>query len=95
MKIVIGATGSGVSVHAYGNCTPKPCDWGAVPGIVDATDVSSKTAVAFKADYKFGFKETVLTGALDRGALIVETFNRFTDTSGRSNYYSKEYFVKA
>jgi hypothetical protein len=44
--------------------------------------------------YKFGFKETIVVGVLDRGSLIVETFDHFTDGSGRSDYYSKAYLCK-
>ena len=94
LKLVIAASGTGITVHAFGNCTPTPCDWGTVAGIVHATDVSSAAGIAFRATYKFAFKETVVTGVLDRGALVVETFDRFTDASGRSNYYSKYYFGK-
>ena len=46
------------------------------------------------AMYKFSFKETILVGALDRGSLVVETFDNFTDGSGRSDYYSKYYLCK-
>jgi hypothetical protein len=94
VRIVIAASGSGISVHAFGACTPTPCDWGSVPGLTYAADVSSSTAVAFSAHYKFSFKETIVTGVLDSGSLIVETFNHFTDGSGRSDYYSKGYFCK-
>jgi hypothetical protein len=45
--------------------------------------------------YKFSFKETIVTGVLDSGSLRVETFNHFTDGSGRSDYYTRRYFCKA
>jgi hypothetical protein len=58
------------------------------------TPVSSSSAVAFSAHYKFSFKDTIVTGVLDSGSLRVETFNHFTDGSGRSDYYSRGYFCK-
>ena len=58
---------------------------GVVPGLAYAADVSSSAAVAFTAQYKFSFKDTIVTGVLDQRTLIVETFNHFTDGSGRSD----------
>jgi len=95
IRVVIGAAGSGITVHAFGACTPTPCDWGQVPGTAYAENVSSADAIAFTAQYKFDFKTTIVTGLLDQGSLIVETYNTFTDNSGRSNYYSRGYFCKA
>ena len=28
VRIVIAASGAGISVHAFGACVPTPCDWG-------------------------------------------------------------------
>ena len=94
VRIVIAAKGSGIIVQAFGACTPTPCDWGKVEGLAYAADVSSSAAVAFSAHYKFSFKEAIVTGVLDSGSLRVETFNHFTDGSGRSDYYSRGYFCK-
>jgi hypothetical protein len=94
VRIVVAASGGGITVHAFGACTPTPCDWGAVPGLVYAANVSSPTAIAFTAEYKFSFSHVILTGVLDNGSLIVETFTHFTDKSGRSDYYAKQYMCK-
>ncbi len=94
VKVVIAQSGRGLTVHAYGNCTPTPCDWGAVAALPYAANVSSAPAVAFSANYKFAFKQTVIVGRLDHGTLIVETFDHFTDGSGRSDYASEGYFYK-
>lgn len=94
VRVVIGARGTNVSVHVFGACTPTPCDWGVVDGVAYAKDVSATDALAFTAPYKFGFKTALVTGRLDEGSLIVETYNVFTDASGRSNYYTRGYFCK-
>jgi hypothetical protein len=94
VKVTITASGPCVNVHAFGACTSKPCDWGPVAGTLYAADVSSKEAVAFTAIYEFSFKLTIVVGHLDAGSLVVETFDRFTDGSGRSNYYSRCYMCK-
>ena len=95
VKVVVATAPTGITIHAYGNCTPTPCDWGVVTALSYAVDVSSAPAVAFTANYKFPFKQTVIVGLLDAGALIIETFDHFTDRSGRSNYVSKGYFHKS
>jgi outer membrane protein assembly factor BamB len=94
VKLIIAASGAGVQVHAFGACTPTPCDWGTVPGIAYAADVSSGTAVAFSAQYQFAFKKTIVVGHVDAGSLLVETFDHFTDGSGRSSYYSRCYLCR-
>jgi hypothetical protein len=93
VEVILTAEG-GLTVQAFGACSPTPCDWGKVKGIAYAANVSSTEAVAFSAQYKFGFKETILVGALERGSLVVETFDHFTDGSGRSDYYSKYFLCK-
>ncbi|HZT29020.1 MAG TPA: hypothetical protein VFA33_03990 [Bryobacteraceae bacterium] len=89
VRVVIAASGPGISARAFGACTPTPCDWGAVTGMAYADSVSSTPAVAFSAQYRFGFKETIVVGHLDAGAMVIETFDHFTDGSGRSDYYSR------
>jgi hypothetical protein len=44
--------------------------------------------VAFSGVYTFAFKQTTIVGRLLNGAMIVETFDHFTDNSGRADYYS-------
>lgn len=89
VKVIIAATGLDITVNAFGACSPTPCNWGIVPGTAYAANVSSTTGIAFSAQYKFGFKTSVVTGTLQGKLLIVETFDTFTDGSGRSNYYSR------
>jgi hypothetical protein len=94
VRVVIGGSGSAITVQVFGACTPTPCDWGQVKGLAYAANVSASIAVAFSAIYKFSFKEAIVTGVLDNGTLIVETFNHFTDGSGRSDYYTRGYFCR-
>lgn len=88
IRLMINANGKAITVHGFGACSPTPCDWGAVPGIAYAANVATAPAVGFTANYNFGFKQTTLVGHLMNGALIVETFDHFTDNSGRADYYS-------
>ncbi|SRR5579859_1869973 len=94
VKVVITPSGPAISVHAFGACVPTACDWGTVPGKVFADSVVSTPAVAFTALYKFNFKETTIVGRLEFGALIVETFDHFTDGSGRADYNAVYFMSK-
>lgn len=89
VRVMIAANGSAITVHGFGACSPTPCDWGVTPGQVFAENVATSPAVAFTAVYNFAFKQTTIVGHLMHGALIVETFDHFTDRSGRSDYYAQ------
>ncbi len=89
VRLMIAASGPEITVHGFGACSPTPCDWGTVTGLVYSDNVTSTPAVAFTAVYTFNFKQTTIVGKLLNGALIVETFDHFTDQSGRADYYSQ------
>jgi hypothetical protein len=91
---VLGNKGATLTVQGFGSCSPTPCDWGVVEGIAYGESVVATEAIAFSARYDFSFKETIVTGHLDNGTLIVETFDKFKDGSGRSNYYSRVYLCR-
>jgi hypothetical protein len=59
-----------------------------VTGQIYADNVTATPAEAFTAVYNFVFKQTTVVGHLLNGALMVETFDHFTDKSGRADYYS-------
>ncbi|HTX75009.1 MAG TPA: hypothetical protein VMD29_02300 [Terracidiphilus sp.] len=88
VRLMIAASGKEITVHGFGACSPTPCDWGVVNGMVYAPNVTATAAIAFNAVYNFGFKQTTIVGHLMYGALLVETFDHFTDSSGRADYYS-------
>jgi hypothetical protein len=64
-----------VFVHAWGKCQPTDCDWGEVPAVPYARDVSStpsEATLALAATFKTNFKESVLTIRPENGSLRVE-----------------------
>lgn len=91
VRIELVEKNGSLAVQVFGACHPNPCDWGQVNGVAYAESVVDNDAVAFTALYNPGFAERIVTGHLDGRTLIVEVFTRFTDGSGRSNYYSREY----
>jgi len=94
VKIVLANNGGSLSVHAFGACSPTPCDWGQVRGQAYAASVAGGAAVAFTANYAFGFKSTMLSGHLNGVNLVVDDFNIFNDGSGRSPYFTEGTFKK-
>ncbi|MEO8496298.1 MAG: hypothetical protein ABI614_14605 [Planctomycetota bacterium] len=80
----------GYLVHGFGIDAPQ--DWGAVRAIAFSDDVSSPRAAGFFADYDFKFMELRWAANFNKGLLIVAAFNRFNDDSGRSNYFTREFF---
>jgi hypothetical protein len=94
LRVMIEASGNEVTLHGFGACSPTPCDWGTVSGKVYADNVTSVPSVAFTALYTFSFKQTTIIGHLFNAALIVETFDHFTDNSGRADYYSQYVMTK-
>lgn len=89
VRLMIEENGNEINIHAFGACQPTPCDWGIVTGTVYAANVATVPAVAFTATYNFAFKQTVVVGHLFNGSLLVETYDHFTDKSGRADYYSE------
>jgi hypothetical protein len=81
-------------VHAWGYCTPDPCDWGEASADVYADSINSQTAMSFTAVFDFGFMETHLQTNLKRGTMVIATANKFGDLSGRSDYYTREFFYQ-
>ena len=92
VKIVLSSAGGVLTVHAFGSCSPTPCDWGTVRGQTYGPDVSTARAVAFTATYKPGFKVTILAGHLRSGRLVVDSFSAFAAGDSRSDYYASGSF---
>lgn len=84
-----------LAVHAFGYCSPVPCDWGTVTGITFGTSISSTTASTFLAPYAFGFSGVLLAGSVNAGGtrLTVSSWTEFTDHSGRANYDTTEALI--
>jgi len=92
IRMALAGTPGDFTVQAFGATSPEPVDWGTVPAVVYAAGVASRAGMAFSATYDFGFLETFLAAYTKSGILVLDTFNVFKDGSGRSNYFSREFF---
>ncbi|MCK9441921.1 MAG: hypothetical protein M0Q13_10940 [Methanothrix sp.] len=97
-KLSIAISGDSANVHVWGKCHPTDCDWGAVAAFAFAPDVSSdpvSQAQALMAIFDAGFSETTLFINPQGSRLSVQSYTRFKDSSGRSNYASSDVFQKS
>ena len=94
VKMIVEVRGEGLFARTFGACSPEPCDWGWTVASVFTEGPGSSKALAFSAIYDFGFMQTHLQAKVKKGVLVVAGFNRFKDDSGRSNYFSREFFYR-
>jgi hypothetical protein len=97
-KLSIVVSGASANVHVWGKCHPTDCDWGGVDSFVFAPDVSSdpiSQAQALMATFTTSFSVTTLFISPQVSRLSVQSYTRFTDGSGRSNYGSSDLFGKS
>src|SRR4051812_19104253 len=93
VKLSFDVVAGQLRVHAFGACSPTPCDWGIQNALVYGANVSDANGTAFTAQYDFGFEHVIITGKVTRRSLKTQTYTQFTDGSGRSNYTTIESFV--
>ena len=91
VRMTLAGTPGDFTVHAFGAGSPEH-DWGSIAAVAYASGVGSPDGMAFSATYDFGFVETFLAAYTKSGILVLDTFNVFKDGSGRSNYFSREFF---
>jgi hypothetical protein len=97
VRIMITDAGGAVEVHAWGACSPTPCDWGTVKAIPYAPNVSAPLpadAQYLEADFPQSFAQVKLIIDPAGGELRAVALTRFTDNSGRSNEVNTDLFKK-
>ena len=67
-------------------------DWGEVDAPLYSFTFESRQAGAFSAVFDLGYEEVRVQANVKAGVLVVASFNRFKDESGRSNYFDREFF---
>lgn len=93
VRLAVTELDGGLRVRGFGAGSPEPVDWGEVPAsVLYADGLRSRKGHAFLASYDFEFMASHLQCNLSQGLLIVAAFNVFKDGSGRSNYFSREFY---
>lgn len=83
--------GNCVSVRAFG---APAHDWGFVDAPVFAAALDDGEAMAFSCVFDLGYADVHMQANLKGGVLVVATFNRFKDASGRSSYFMREFYYR-
>ena len=91
-RIVISEEGKELRVRVFGACAAGPIDWGERRATTYAYGVAGDIVAGFELPYGFGPQEMLVTAIHNRGVLVIHTYHRFNDGSGRSNFISKEFF---
>ena len=92
-KLVVSHDEGRPYVRLFGSGSPSLIDWGKVPiETIYTKDVNSIEPMAFDASYYLGFMDIQAQANFSLGLLVLACFNIFKDHSGRSNYFSREFF---
>jgi hypothetical protein len=92
VRMVMAERNGTFTVHAWAAGAPDLHDWGEVAATAHAANPHSGEGMAFSSVYNFGFVESILAAYTKSGILVLDTFNTFKDGSGRSNYFTREFF---
>jgi hypothetical protein len=84
--------GDRVVLHTFSAGSPQPADWGEAAARTYGVNAAATEAIAFSARYEFGFMSTIVTAYTNGGLLVLDTFNSFTDSSGRAPYFTRQFF---
>ncbi len=76
-----------VGLQGFGKCSPNDCDWGMI-----TTTLSQPYTMGV---YQFGFKQTRISVRRAGSGLQVQTFDHYTDQSGRQDRTSQYTFVQS
>lgn len=81
--------GEPLTVHVWGAGNH---DWGGVTAPVFTDSIASREAMAFSALFDLGYADVHMQANIKGGVLVVATFNRIKDDSGRSSYFTREFY---
>jgi hypothetical protein len=91
-KMVLVPRGGAIVLRAFGANQPELNDWGETPAKVYVERIGSSVITGLTADYDFGFMTTQLAGNVKYGVLVIQSYNEFSDESGRPAYFTREFF---
>lgn len=79
-------------MEAFGAGQDGPLPWGSVQLDTFTSGVEVAEIEGFTGLFDFGFKEVRFCSNLKYGTLVIQTYNRFKDGSGRADYFIREFF---
>jgi len=92
-RVVLEARGEKVVMHPYVAGGSLPADWGeAEAESLYGSNITAKQAIGMVAHFKLETMEAEIQANLNQGLLVVGSFTTLLDGSGRSCYFSREFF---
>ena len=95
VQVVVRSSSSGLTIQAFGACSPTPCNHGIVRARAFSPAVGTSAASGFSAARNFGFKSTSYNAILQGSSMTLLTQDTFAGADTRFNYPSMERFVRA
>jgi hypothetical protein len=93
VKLIVSEGPAGLRVRVFGAGSPQPEDWGEVAvEKLFGDGLAATRAAAFTARFDRGFLGVQVQGNQNLGLLVVASFNRFQDGSGRSDFFAREFY---
>jgi hypothetical protein len=92
LRLDLAGRGDGLTLRAFGADEASPIDWGETPAEPHVAMIGSSEVTGFTAHYNFGFMETQIAANIKYGVMVIQSYNRFVDGSGRPCYFSREFF---
>jgi hypothetical protein len=86
--------GEQLGIRAHGVGESGNLDWGEVAGRAYAKDCFSTHAMAFSVAFTRDGICCHLQANVKQGVLVIAYFTEFLDSSGRSNYFGREFYYK-
>lgn len=93
-KVIVSVRDGEIAVRAFGATGIEPTDWGEVAATPYVDRMGSSEVTGFLAHYDFGFMQTQLATNVKYGVLVIQSYNRFADETGRPPYFTREFFSK-
>ncbi|MBW4597994.1 MAG: hypothetical protein KME46_35115 [Brasilonema angustatum HA4187-MV1] len=91
VRVILTEQDNRLVLHAYGANEPDPIDWGEVEAVPYGAG-TSLVAGGFHASYKLDGIETHLVANQKLGILVIQSYTRYVDGSGRTDHFSREFF---
>lgn len=92
-EITVEPSGDGVRINIVAEGADGPVDWGWAEGeLFGCIEEDGLPSVVISSRYEVGFMKSQLQIRLNRGVLVVASFNEFAEGSGKSNYFTREFF---
>jgi hypothetical protein len=91
-RLEISEQGSVLRLQIEGASPSGLIAWPPILANPFASSLDSDLVTGFEAHCDFGFMETHVAANIKHGVLVIQSYNRFQDKSGRGAYFTREFF---